>query len=227
MRGICSIFRNTIRDRTKNSPTTKFSPSTFSPLAGWESPNYFTAIKSQRELTPKFLYALPESFVVKPSRGYGGGGILVIERRRGANFLSVSGDSISRESLFQHCVGILEGRYSISGVSDQVIFEERLLCQPRFSGFIGNGVAGRASNRVPKRARNGNGANPDAGIGRQSQYGNGRRRARNRYWKWQNDGGSTFFEVFEKNAKWGIHNWVSNSVLGRNFGHLHAHANDN
>ena len=92
----------------------------------------FHAIKSQRELTSKFLDALPESFVVKPSRGYGGGGILVIERRRGANFLSISGDSISRESLFQHCVGILEGRYSISGVSDQVIFEERLLCHPDF-----------------------------------------------------------------------------------------------
>jgi alpha-L-glutamate ligase-like protein/uncharacterized protein (TIGR02421 family) len=86
----------------------------------------FHVLKNHQQLTDEFFQALPESFVIKPNRGYAGGGILVVVDRKGRFWITASGKRLSKDFLYRHCIDILEGKYSISGTHDDVIFEERL-----------------------------------------------------------------------------------------------------
>ncbi len=92
----------------------------------------FHTVKNQRQLTNEFFEGLPESFVIKPNRGFAGGGILVIDKRKGKNWVTVSGKKYDQEHLYLHCIDILEGKYSISGTYDYIIFEEKLDPHPDF-----------------------------------------------------------------------------------------------
>ncbi len=89
-------------------------------------------IKNHQQLTHDFFAGLPNAFVIKPNRGYAGGGILVVTEKKNKKWITVSGKKLDEEFLFRHCIDILEGKYSISGVHDQVIFEEVLEPHPDF-----------------------------------------------------------------------------------------------
>ncbi len=89
-------------------------------------------VKHYRELTPEFFEALPDSFVIKPNRGFAGAGILLIVQKKGKYWVTSSGKKFDEEFLYRHCGEILDGKYSISGISDTVIFEERLDPHPSF-----------------------------------------------------------------------------------------------
>ncbi|MCF7812755.1 DUF1704 domain-containing protein [Candidatus Gracilibacteria bacterium] len=92
----------------------------------------YQVVQKHNELTSDFFDSLPNSFVIKPNRGYGGAGILVIVQKQGRFWVTASGKKIDQEFLYRHCVAILDGKYSISGMYDQVIFEERLEPHPDF-----------------------------------------------------------------------------------------------
>ena len=78
------------------------------------------------QLTTEFFRALPEKFVIKPNRGYGGGGIIVITSKKGNTWKSISGKVYDRKALFRECLDILAGKYAISGTRDDILFEELL-----------------------------------------------------------------------------------------------------
>lgn len=86
----------------------------------------FHDIKSHSQLTEDFFRGLPDSFVIKPNRGLAGRGILVMVKKQGDFFITAGEKKLSIDFLYRHCIEILDGKYSISGVSDRVIFEERL-----------------------------------------------------------------------------------------------------
>lgn len=86
----------------------------------------FHHVKKYELLTPKFFANLPNSFVMKPNRGFGGGGITVIMERKKNHWITPSGKKLSETDLVRQCTDILEGKYAISGSSDSIIFEERL-----------------------------------------------------------------------------------------------------
>ncbi len=64
-------------------------------------------------------------FVIKPARGYGGKGILVLSKE-GAEYVSPSGKRYSREDLNRHAREILFGVYSMDSKPDSVMVEERI-----------------------------------------------------------------------------------------------------
>jgi alpha-L-glutamate ligase-like protein/uncharacterized protein (TIGR02421 family) len=97
-------------------------------------------IKDYEHLTPKFFDNLPSSFVIKPNRGFGGGGITVITERKKNNWITPSDKKLSEADLFRRCTEILEGKYSISGSSDSIIFEERLEPHPDFNQLTDVGL---------------------------------------------------------------------------------------
>ena len=92
----------------------------------------FHVIRKHSQVTPEFLAALPEAFVLKPNRGFGGGGIHVFTEKRKGKWITPSGEKFDGESIYRHCIEILDGKYSISGVRDSVIFEEVLVPHPDF-----------------------------------------------------------------------------------------------
>src|SRR3989338_3064580 len=84
-------------------------------------------IRSKQELRDFQWERLPQSFVIKPNSGYGGEGILVItERTKTQNWITSEGKVLTLKSVKRHINNILDGRYSLSDLTDQALFEQRL-----------------------------------------------------------------------------------------------------
>lgn len=67
-----------------------------------------------------------QSFVVKPARGSGGKGVLVIDRRDGPLFLKPSGAHLEGGELRNHLSNILAGLHSLGGRRDAALVEYRV-----------------------------------------------------------------------------------------------------
>ncbi len=82
--------------------------------------------------SPAQLKALPamldnqQSFVIKPARGSGGKGILVISQRSGEHFFKPSGAALTFAAIRHYVSNILSGVYSLGGKPD-VAFVEALV----------------------------------------------------------------------------------------------------
>lgn len=100
----------------------------------------YHVIKTYPELQNLDFNTLPNSFVIKPNRGYGGEGIIVITEKTKNGFISISGDKLSFEEIYYHCIDILDGKYAISGTHDQVLIEEFLASHDVFSGYVTEGL---------------------------------------------------------------------------------------
>lgn len=81
------------------------------------------------------------SFVVKPSRGAGGEGIVVIDDRLDENlFRRASGRTITLEQLEHHVSNILSGAYSLGGLPDVAMIEQRVEFSDLFKDISYQGV---------------------------------------------------------------------------------------
>jgi alpha-L-glutamate ligase-like protein len=76
-------------------------------------------------LVEKFLKG-NESFVIKPTRGSGGKGIMVIDGKVGENFVKPSGVEVSPGDLRNHVSNILAGLFSLGGKRDYALIEYRV-----------------------------------------------------------------------------------------------------
>jgi alpha-L-glutamate ligase-like protein len=81
-----------------------------------------------------------DQFVVKPSMGSGGEGILVIMGHEGGRFEKASGETISSEDLMHYISGILSGLYSLGGQDDKVLIEYKVEVSPIFEKIAYRGV---------------------------------------------------------------------------------------
>ena len=100
----------------------------------------FVVLKDYKELKNFNPKSLPDSFVIKPNRGYGGEGILIIVERKDNKFLDINNKEYSWEDLFRHMLSILDGKYAISGLKDEIIVEERLITHEYFKNFVESGL---------------------------------------------------------------------------------------
>ena len=101
----------------------------------------YQIVKNQRQLTHEFFEGLPDSFVIKPNRGFAGGGILVIVGKKGKHWLTISGKKLDEEQMYLQCIDILEGKYSISGTHDDLLVEEKLDPHPDFRLLTQTGLS--------------------------------------------------------------------------------------
>ena len=81
-----------------------------------------------------------EQFVLKPAKGSGGKGILVVNGRDGENFVKSSGAVLTMADLERHMSNTLAGLYSLSGVPDVVIAEDLIAFDDGFAGYSYEGV---------------------------------------------------------------------------------------
>ena len=79
-------------------------------------------------------------FVVKPARGSGGGGIVLVTDRLTAGFVKASGEVILKEDLVYHISGILSGIYSLEGLEDRALIEGLVIPDPIFAAITYRGV---------------------------------------------------------------------------------------
>jgi len=81
-----------------------------------------------------------ESFVLKPAKGSGGKGILVITQRRGEHFIKSSGELLDIADIRRHMSNCLAGLYSLGGTPDIVLIEDLIAFDDCFIGFSHEGV---------------------------------------------------------------------------------------
>ena len=106
-------------------------------------PNLIAKIKSLDELENFDWNALPESFVLKPNRGFGGEGILVVygkKKNRENTWIKADGSLITVNDIKTHITNIIDGSYSLSGVPDIAFFEERLKLLKLFKPYAFKGI---------------------------------------------------------------------------------------
>lgn len=81
-----------------------------------------------------------EDFVIKPARGSGGTGILVIANRFGDSYTKASGVVVSKEYVNRYLSNVLSGLYSLGGQPDQAMIEYRIKPESQFEKLSYQGV---------------------------------------------------------------------------------------
>ena len=81
-----------------------------------------------------------QHFALKPAKGSGGKGIMVITGRHGDQFVRSSGAEISVSDIRRHMSNILAGLYSLGGSPDVAIVEDLIAFDECFSGYSHEGV---------------------------------------------------------------------------------------
>lgn len=140
-------------------------------------PKLLAKISTVKELESFDWKTLPESFALKPNRGFGGEGIIVVY---GKKTLAKSNNEINQEPIWikadrslvtvsdlkAHIMNILFGSFSLSGTPDIAFFEERLQLLKLFKPYsykgipdirviVFNKVPLMAMLRLPTKASNG------------------------------------------------------------------------
>lgn len=84
--------------------------------------------------------AASSDFALKPARGTGGAGIVVIVERRDRLFVKASGVTLTRSDLEAHACDVISGAYSPGARTDALMVEERIVPEPRLAALAYRGV---------------------------------------------------------------------------------------
>lgn len=107
------------------------------------APKLIAKIKSYDDLENFDWQSLPASFALKPNRGFGGEGILVVygkKKNRDDAWIKADGSLIAIEDLKNHIRNILDGSFSLSNTPDIAFFEERLQLLKLFKPYSFKGI---------------------------------------------------------------------------------------
>lgn len=109
--------------------------------AGIAVPKLLGTLRYQHDVKGLHSQLLPhEKFVIKPSKGSGGKGILVIAEREHDIYFKPSEEAISHEALERHVTNILSGLYSLSGTPDIAMIESMIEAHNIFDAYSFEGV---------------------------------------------------------------------------------------
>ena len=112
--------------------------------AGMAVPDLYGIIAHQAEVK-NFANIVrdKESFVIKPARGSGGDGILVVTgrgKRKRDNYRLSSGVFVSEGEILHHISNTVGGQYSLSGTRDKALIEYCVHFDPTFAEVSYQGV---------------------------------------------------------------------------------------
>ena len=108
---------------------------------GLPVPETFARYTRQREL--RLLAREVErhaEFVLKPARGAGGEGVVVIAGRAAGCLVKASGPSLRLADLVAHAADIIAGAFSLSQARDEALLEHRLAPEPALGAFSPGGI---------------------------------------------------------------------------------------
>ncbi len=94
---------------------------------GLSVPETYAVIRSPRDSARiERLLENRAAFVIKPARGSGGKGVLVIDGREGKHYVKPSGSLVTGDEIRHHVSNILAGLYSLGGQRDCALVEYRV-----------------------------------------------------------------------------------------------------
>jgi alpha-L-glutamate ligase-like protein len=94
--------------------------------AGIPYPTIFAKFKKPEDIEKYDWTSLPEAFALKPSKGLGGEGIIVVKKkaRDGNGWITTQRNRVTINDLKFHTMEILEGAYSMDSVPDVAFIQE-------------------------------------------------------------------------------------------------------
>lgn len=118
----------------------KLKSKQFLSARGVPVPRLYATIRTQEDLEKFDFSSLPTSFVLKPNYGFGGEGIIPIVGRKNGMYEKASGELMSQEQLIEHIGDILDGRFSLSGMTDSAFFEQLVICDDSLAKYSYKGL---------------------------------------------------------------------------------------
>ncbi len=107
----------------------------------------FAIIKNRQELSAFHWESLPKSFVLKPNRGSGGEGVLIVYGKKKkkseyepSTWVKADRSKITIPMLKSYVSEMLDGEFSRGGIPDIAIFEERLKLLRMFKPYSFRGI---------------------------------------------------------------------------------------
>ena len=128
-------FRNSIRRADD-----KFKTKRVLLRADIPTPKLFTAFRNFRDARAYDWKKAPSTFVIKPARGHGGEGILVIRKWDGVSGKQSGGKIVTARDLEAHIFGLLDGASSRDHLPDDVLMEERVVVNTKLRKLGAGGV---------------------------------------------------------------------------------------
>lgn len=125
-------------------------------------PETFNSISSPKDLAEFDWERLPSSFALKPNRGLGGEGILIVfakkkEKTQSSRipqfmryfgkrdtheeaWIKADGSTLSASDIQNHIVNIIDGTFSLGSLQDTAFFEERIKILKLFKAYSFRGI---------------------------------------------------------------------------------------
>lgn len=103
----------------------------------------YSIIRNINDLQSFDWTSLPHTFALKPNRGLGGEGILVVYGRKKRDpypWVKADRKTVTAENLQNHTLNIVEGSYSRTGLPDIAFFEERIKLLKLFKPYAYRGI---------------------------------------------------------------------------------------
>jgi alpha-L-glutamate ligase-like protein len=108
---------------------------------GMNVPRLYTVIRYHHQINDVFEIANRyRQFVIKPSKGSGGEGILVLTKQKQGEFARANGQLLSHEEISYYISGILAGLYSLGGQEDKALVEYKVQSLSIFEAISYQGV---------------------------------------------------------------------------------------
>ncbi|MBD3244919.1 MAG: hypothetical protein GF335_02910 [Candidatus Moranbacteria bacterium] len=134
-------IRSFNKKRAKETADHKLNSKKILKKNGLKVPDLIGKIETFKDVENFDWEKLPKSFVLKPNRGLGGEGIMVVYgKKKNGNWVKSDRQEVSIQDLKNHILNILEGNYSISGVVDSAFFEERVKILKLFKQYSYRGI---------------------------------------------------------------------------------------
>lgn len=145
--------------------------------AGINVPELYGVIEFISQSNDVISIAHPHTkFVVKPCRGSGGNGVMVIKDVMGDTVQKASGEIVSASDLQYYITNVLGGMYSLKGSSDKALIEYAVQFDPIFNDItfqgvpdiriiVYKGIPAMAMLRLPTRKSDGKANLHKGGIG--------------------------------------------------------------
>ncbi len=120
------LFTSKYNDRkSKNVANSKLQTAKVLIKNNVSTPKVIAKFKKYEDINNFDWTNLPDKFAIKPSRGLGGGGIIVVKKKlKSGNFLTTSKEVKTIEDFKLHIIDILEGAYSMGSDPDVAFIQE-------------------------------------------------------------------------------------------------------
>ena len=105
-------------------------------------PELLGVLTNHRKVNDFNWEKLVGGFVIKPVKGFGGQGIMLVRKsvKEPGKFLLSDGRRVTAEDLRLHALDIVEGRYSHNNLPDKAMIEERIRIHPKFKKMAVGGA---------------------------------------------------------------------------------------